>query len=115
MKKGMIKKLIHMMMLLIAGSFLLTACKKFEGGEDNEEEVITTMNLYFTPAAGGPGITYSFDDSDGPGGNVPVQQDIVLAPNTIYNVELELLNKTVSPADTITKEVLAEAEAHRFY
>lgn len=105
----------HIMMLVFASTFLLTSCKKFEPGEDNEEEVITTMNLHFTPAGGGPVLTYSFDDADGPGGNPPVQSAIVLAPNTIYHVKLELLNKTVSPADTITNEVQEEAAAHRFY
>ena len=105
----------HIMLLVTATTFLLTSCKKFEAGEDNEEEVITTMNLYFTPVTGGPTLRYSFDDADGPGGNAPVQSEIVLTPNTRYTVELELLNKTVSPADTITTEVLDEAEAHRFY
>lgn len=109
------KNIKHIMMGLIAGTFLLTSCKKFESGEDNEEEVITTMNLRFTPAGGGPVLSYGFDDADGPGGNTPVQSEIVLSPNTIYHVELELLNKTVSPADTITNEVREEAEAHRFY
>lgn len=95
---------------IIAGS-----CKKFEAGENNEEEVITTLNLVFSPAGGGPTLVYSFDDPDGPGGNNPAQSEIVLAPNTSYSVKLELLNKTTSPADTITSDVLEEAEAHRFY
>ena len=109
------KKLRAISCLALAYLLLLSSCKKFEAGEDNEEEVITTMNLYFTPANGGAAITFSFDDVDGPGGIAPTQSTIALAANTIYNVRLELLNKTVSPADTITNEVIKEAAAHRFY
>jgi hypothetical protein len=105
----------YILILTVASTCYLTACKKFEAGEDNEEEVITTMNLYFTPVSGGAPTLYSFDDADGPGGNAPVQSAIELNASTTYNVRLELLNKTVSPADTITNEVRKEAEAHRFY
>lgn len=110
------KYLRQLYLLAFAGTlFFLTACKKFEAGEDNEEEVITTMNLYFTPDTGGATLLYSFDDADGPGGNSPVQSEILLEANKVYNVRMELLNRTVSPADTITNEVAEEAEAHRFY
>lgn len=109
------KFLSYLFIWAIAGTVLLTSCKKFEAGEDNEEEVITTMQLYFTPATGGPTLLYSFDDADGPGGNPPVQSEIVLDANTVYDLKLELLNRTVSPADTITNEVSEEGEAHRFY
>ncbi len=111
----MMKKYFNYTLLLFAVVLLVSGCKKFEAGEDNEEEVITTMNLYFSPVGGGPAVIYSFDDADGPGGNVPVQSEIVLNPNTSYNVKLELLNKTVSPADSITNEVQEEDLAHRFY
>ena len=109
------KYINYFLILVIANTVFLTACKKFEPGENNEEEVITTLNLYFTPVTGGPALIYGFDDADGPGGNVPVQSEIVLSANTQYDVKIELLNKTVSPADTITNEVSEEAEAHRFY
>jgi hypothetical protein len=102
-------------LLVMASTLVLTSCNKLIAGEDNEEEVITTMNLYFTPVGGGPTVSYGFDDADGPGGNPPLQTGINLSANTLYNVRLELLNKTVSPADTITNEVKDEAEAHRFY
>ncbi len=109
------KKYFNYTLLTFAMALLISSCKKFEAGEDNEEEVITTMNLYFTPVGGGADVVYSFDDADGPGGNAPVQSEIALSPNTAYNVKLELLNKTVSPADSITNEVLEEDLAHRFY
>jgi hypothetical protein len=109
------KKYFRYSLLLFAIGVIISSCKKFEAGENNDEEVITTMNLYFSPVGGGASIVYSFDDADGPGGILPSQSEIVLAANTSYNVKLELLNKTTSPPDTVTNDVLEEAEAHRFY
>lgn len=107
--------MLKIYMLLVSIALLLTACFKDKPGETNEEELITTMNVKFTPVTGGAAIVYSFDDADGPGGIAPVQQEIVLAANVAYNAEIELLNKSVSPAGNITTEVAAEAEAHRFF
>lgn len=99
--------------VFIIGS-LLTACKK-DKGEENEEEVITTMKLTFEPEGGGTTLTYQVDDADGPGGNAPIQDEIVLAPSKTYHVTVQLLNKTANPVEDITLEVEEEGEAHRFY
>ncbi len=100
--------------VLMAG-LLITSCKKDKPEEPNEEEVITTMRLTFVPVGAGATVTYQFDDPDGPGGVAPTQDEIVLAPSTTYNVTLQLLNKTETPVEDITLEVLGEKEAHRFY
>lgn len=95
---------------------LLAACKKDDVDvEDNEEEVITTMKLTFTPVGGGTAVTAQFKDPDGPGGTPPTQDEILLAPSTTYNVSLQLLNETQNPAEDVTLEVVEEAIAHRFY
>lgn len=111
MKKQLMKVVLG---ITIAGT-LITACKKEKVVEPNEEEVITTMRLTFVPVAGGTTLAYQFDDADGPGGAAPTQQEIVLAPSKSYNVTIQLLNKTLTPAEDITTEILAEADAHRFY
>lgn len=92
-----------------------TSCKKTEIQEDNDEELITTMILKFTPSTGGATTSFTFDDPDGPGGIAPSLDSIRLDANKIYNVEVQLLNKTASPVDDITLEVKNESEAHRFY
>lgn len=103
-------------MLLLAAPVLLTACSKASDGENNDEEVITTVNLKVTPhTGGGNAVVFSIDDLDGPGGNLPTQQNVVLAPNTMYHFELELLDKTKNPAADITGEVDEEGDAHRIY
>lgn len=100
--------------LLAFAAISIVSCKK-DKVEENDEEVITTMILRFTPQGGGTSLTYSFDDADGPGGNNPVQNELVLAPNSVYNVSVQLLNKTTDPAGDITEEVTEESDAHRFY
>jgi hypothetical protein len=99
--------------ILISGA-VMTSCKK-DKVEENDEEVITTVKLTFVPVGGGTTLTYQYDDADGPGGNAPTQNEIVLAPSKTYNVTLQLLNKTETPVADITTEVAAESDAHRFY
>jgi hypothetical protein len=98
---------------VVIASTVLSGCRK-ETIEENDEELITTMVLKLTPA-GGSTVEYSFDDPDGPGGTSPVKQMIILAPNTKYDVSVQLLNKTANPAEDITQEVEEESDAHRFY
>jgi len=100
--------------LLIAAVF--SSCKKDKDEpEENEEEVITTMNVIIREEGGGAETTYAFDDPDGPGGNQPTIDDIVLAAGKAYDVEVVLLNKTTNPPEVVSEEVSEEAEDHRFY
>ncbi|MFM7710652.1 MAG: hypothetical protein ACKO5C_07015 [Ferruginibacter sp.] len=95
-------------------SVALFSCKK-ETPEANDEEVITTVLVKLTPVTGGNAVSFSYEDLDGPGGNNPVIQPISLQANKAYTASLLVLNKTVNPADTVSNEILAEADAHRFY
>jgi hypothetical protein len=98
-------------------STLVFSCKKDDDvkPEENDEEVITTMKLSFAPVGGGASKEFTFDDPDGPGGNVPTKQTISLPPNKTYKVSIILLNKTKTPVDTISNEVQTESAAHRIY
>ena len=83
----------------------------------NESEVITTLQLVFTDSATNTqaGI-FQFRDTDGGGPNAPVEWDtIVLNNNRTYYTEVILLNELASPVDTISNEVLAEANDHQFF
>jgi hypothetical protein len=103
---------------LLMGFFLttnLTSCKKETITEENDEEIITTLTLKLTPVGGGPVLNFSYDDADGPGGNLPVKETITLAANKVYQMELIVLNKTTNPVTDITAEIVNEADAHRFY
>ncbi|RYF88520.1 MAG: hypothetical protein EOO03_08225 [Chitinophagaceae bacterium] len=101
---------------IMAAAIAFSSCKKSNGGEGNDEELITTVKLTFTPTSGtGTPVTFSFKDADGNGGNPPTQDIIQLAANTSYNVAIQLLNESIAPAEDITPEIVEEAEAHRFY
>lgn len=112
----MIQTMKHWYLLLLAAPVFLAACSKATDGENNDAEVITTVNLKVMPQTGsGNTLVFSIDDPDGPGGNAPTQQRVALAPNTMYQFELELLDKTKDPDANITDEVEEEGDAHRIY
>lgn len=99
---------------LVLAGLVFTSCKK-DKVEENEEEVITTLQLTFVPNGGGTTLVYDYDDPDGPGGTAPSIDEIVLSPLKTYSVSLTLSNKTVTPAEDITTEISDESDAHRFY
>ena len=121
MKKVMFKPF---MLALGALSLVVVSCKKdevkpAEPTPPNESELITTLELKFS----GKGVlgndttfVVTFNDPDGDGGNAPTQfETIHLLKNSTYKVEVTLLDKSKTPAETISNEVLAEANDHLFF
>lgn len=102
-------------LLLALSGILFSSCSKDDHHENHDEELITTLRLNFTPVGGGVTQTYAFRDVDGPGGTLPTVDEVILAANTAYDLSVEVLNESVSPAEDITTEIRAEAEAHRLY
>lgn len=103
--------------LILAAIALATGCDSStdDGDGGNEMELITTVNLTFTPP-GGAAINAKFSDADGPGGVAPmITQPGALTMGTSYALEVELLNESVSPAENITEEVMEEAEEHQLF
>ena len=121
MKRRMFKPF---MLALGALSLVVVSCKKdevkpAEPTPPNENELITTLELKFS----GKGVlgndttfVVTFNDPDGDGGNLPTQfETIHLLKNSTYKVEVTLLDKSKTPAETISNEVLAEANDHLFF
>lgn len=102
-------------LFLLSVAVLFTSCLKQKAGEINDEELITTMKLIFTPATGGSPLVFYFDDPDGPGGVAPLIDTIKLAANRNYGLVITLMNNNAQPPVDVSAEILAEAEAHRFY
>lgn len=102
--------------LLLATAFTLNACDKDDDeDEPNDEEVITTVRMIYT-IPGTTGVTTAtWEDLDGPGGNNPVIDTIKLATNKTYNAAVLVLDRTKTPVDTISYEILEEDDEHRFY
>lgn len=92
------------------------ACKKeTQPIEENENELITTIQLDFTKKSSGDQSTFIWEDADGPGGEVPYIEDIVLDVNAEYDVQISFWNKSVTPFEDITEEVKEESLHHRIY
>ena len=81
----------------------------------NEEELITTLELHFHSTGGTQHRHISFTDLDGDGGDPPVILADTLSHDSVYAVEVELWNASVSPALDIAAEIAEEAEAHQFF
>lgn len=117
------KKLLHfsLMMALCFSSLSLVACSDDDGDsveapeDENDNEVITTVQLTFTPTAGGDTVSATWLDADGDGGGDPVIDPIKLAADTDYTVDIVLTNELASPAEDITAEVEEEGAEHQLF
>lgn len=99
---------------LLSSALLISSCGK-DPDPVNEEEVITTLTMTWTPEGSGSPVVFQFRDPDGEGGNAPVISSGPLVANTIYTVSMELLNETETPAEDLTQEILDEGTEHQFF
>lgn len=100
------KKSSFLLLFFVLG---FSACKKEdEIGEENE--LITTIKLNFKN--GSDIKSFSYKDLDGNGGTAPVVDKISLAANTTYDLNIEFLDESKSPALNITEEVSGESDEH---
>jgi hypothetical protein len=87
-------------------------------GIENEQELITQVELTLTPVGGGAAIVTSITDPDGLGPLPPQGQvnPISLMPGTTYEGSVRFLD-TSDPADVedITVEVRTEDDEHRVF
>ncbi|HLF63932.1 MAG TPA: hypothetical protein VI603_09270 [Saprospiraceae bacterium] len=106
------KSIITSLVFAIA---LINSCKNDDPAPENPEELITTLNVVFTPQGGGAVITLQFRDLDGDGGNPPVITGDTLAAQTEYHTILSFLDESTIPVADITEEILDEDEDHQFF
>jgi hypothetical protein len=109
-------------LVLFCASLFLSGCKKDATEEPaptappvNESELITTLRVTFYTLSFAEYKYMVFTDLDGDGGNAPVITADTLSADSIYNVTIQVLNESVSPAADITAEILAEGTAHQFF
>ena len=108
------RRLNYILVLVVL--FAAASCKKeTQPAEENENELITTIQLDFTNRGTADKLIYVWEDADGPGGEIPAIDEIALEPNTEYDVKVTLWDKSKTPAEDVTEEVRAESENHRFY
>ena len=96
----------------------LSSCKKDKEDDTppaNEEELITTLELHFHSVGGSEHKHFTFRDLDGDGGNAPVIIADTLSADSIYDVEIEVLNESGTPTVDITAEIVDEGTVHQFF
>jgi hypothetical protein len=109
-------KLLRFPCALLAALVLLSACgNDTDPVPENQEELITTVRLTFTPAGGGTPVIATWEDLDGDGGGAPQVSAINLARNTTYTLAVTLSDASRATAVDITAEVAAEAEEHQLF
>ena len=111
------KKNISILAFLALGVITFSSCKDDEvvnPPNQNEEELITTVELVFTNAADSSDVsTFKFADPDGEGGGAPTQHDTIrLTQSTNYALAVRFLDESTSDVEDITEEVKEEAEEH---
>jgi hypothetical protein len=89
----------------------LSACVQDSGSHDDDNEIISRVELTFTPEAGAP-LVFAFDDPDGDGGSSGVAERIELAADTTYALSIRFENGLADPPEDLTDEIEAEAEQH---
>jgi hypothetical protein len=93
---------------------LLGACGDVKDpDDDNEVEVITTVQLLLEPTDGTDATTFTWADPENDG--APVIDDLVLADATDYVLRVSFLNELEDPAEDITAEVEDESDQHQVF
>jgi hypothetical protein len=107
---------MRMSLSALAALVLAAGCPNVENPEeDNEQEVITTVRLTFTPQleGGGPAIVVSHADPENDGN--PVIDPITLQNGVVYTLAVEFLNELEDPAEDITEEIADEDDEHQVF
>ncbi len=110
------KNRIWMSAIALGLMVTLTQCKNADDvTPEDENELITTVQLEFTPTAGGSAQTFTFRDPDGDGGNAPTRFDTIsLAANTSYTLHVKVQDESKTPTEDITEEIEEKADEHLF-
>lgn len=110
------KNIIQLSGISLLAMLIITSCKKEKTEqEQNDNELITTVELKVTESGTNTSSYFKWEDIDGPGGEEPIIQTITLQPDKTYTVDIGLINASINPPESITGEVLEESDVHRFY
>lgn len=104
-----------MRLTAVLAILLLSACGDDGGSTGNEEEVITSVILTFTPGALGTTVVAEFDDPDGDGGDPPSVDPIDLVDGATYSLTVGFENRLEDPPEVITDEVSDESDEHQVF
>jgi hypothetical protein len=107
---------------LTASALIFSACDKDDPDptkpqDNNAQELITTvvLNGYNVNNPSANQFSVKWEDIDGDGGNAPQIDTLQLDSGISYRVQVLMLDKTKTPFDTISKEVIEEADEHQLF
>jgi hypothetical protein len=115
------KKITITILTIMLSGAMFVACKKKDDPKPsnpqnpNEQELITTLKLILTEDGTTNVSTFQFADLDGPGGNPPTQDNILLSANKTYHGRIVLLDQTKNPVDSVSNEVEEKKDIHEFF
>lgn len=101
-----------LLLAALPAALALTACGSEEHGHNHENEVISIVELTFTPAGGGAPLVFEFNDPDGDGGVSGVSDRVDLSAGVEYTFGVRFVNSLAEPPEDISEEVKEEAEDH---
>ncbi|PCC72252.1 hypothetical protein SAMN02745121_01452 [Nannocystis exedens] len=103
----------------LVAALVAAACEEHghdgDHDHDHENEVISRVELTFTPTAGGAPLVFAFDDPDGDGGASGTADRVELAAGVEYTLAVRFQNSLVQPPEDLTGEIEAEAEDHMVF
>lgn len=107
---------------LATTTLIFSACKEdniepTKPKDSNAQELITTviLNGYNANNPLANQFSVKWEDIDGDGGNNPTIDTLTLDSGITYRVQILMLDKTKTPIDTISNEVVKEANEHQMF
>ena len=112
-KDSALRTLVRTLALALAVASTPGGCDEGDGhGHEDENEVISQVELTFTPAGGGAPLVFAFTDPDGDGGVSGMADPVELAAGVEYDLGVRFINSFANPPADITREIEGEAEEH---
>ena len=104
------KKHFSFAMMALMSIAIFSGCKKDETPDD-ENELITTVQLCFNPVSGGDVLVYEWNNLSG----TPEIDSILLDASTDYSIEISFFDESKTPVDDITEEIADEDDEHQIF
>ena len=106
----------NILLFIIISTLVLSSCKRDDDEPDdphnhNEEELITTVELHLH-AIDGTHASANWSDVDGPRGEDPIIDTLVLDTNKTYSLHIEFLDESGDEVHDLTHEIEEEGSEH---
>lgn len=98
----------------VLGLLIFSSCKD-DDVRTNDQEQITTVTLQLTPVGKGTNVSATYRDVDGPGGQAPVVESLVLEAQTTYNATVSFYNEASGTTRNVTPAISGSSHEHEVF